>query len=517
MPHSQRSDRKTPRATGEDVRLQAFLARAGVASRRACEELIAGGRVKVNGATVTAPGSKVRPGTDRVEVDGRPVGLQEIAWIALHKPKGYVTSRKDQFGRKTIYELLPEKYHSLFHVGRLDRDSEGVLLLTNDGNTANRMLHPSAGVTKEYLADVEGKPTAEQMKRLTSGVEIEGGLARAESVVRLHEVSQDVHRLRIVLREGKKREIRRMLDAVEHPVKRLIRTRFGPVELGELKKGKWRVVAPTELSGLGKPGKARKPAPDDAEEREKPASDAAERRPRKTAPRPDAAERGPRKPTRGADTGDRVPRRSDAGERGPRRAARGPRRPTRGSDAADRGTRKPSSRSDAGDRPRRPARDFDAEDRGPRRTAREFDAEDRGPRRPARGADSGDRSSRKPARDFDAEDRAPRRPGSRSDAGERGPRRPARESDASDRPRKPARESDASDRPRRPARGADAADRGPRKPARGSDAGERGGSRSPGAKPGGAKPGGAKRGPGKPEWAPGGKGGGGKGRGPRGR
>jgi pseudouridine synthase len=246
-------DARHPHA--EEVRLQAFLAHSGVASRRAAEELIASGRVFVNGTSVTAPGTKIRPGVDRVEVEGQPVEVQPVTWIALHKPRGYVTTRLDPYGRKTVYELIPEKYHGLFHVGRLDRDSEGLLLLTNDGALANRMLHPSYGVTKEYWADVEGKPTAEEMHRLTEGVEDEGDFMQAESVRRLHQTGENQHRLSVVMREGKKREVRRMLEALGHPVARLIRRRFGPVSLGELKPGKWRVVADSELAALRQPGR----------------------------------------------------------------------------------------------------------------------------------------------------------------------------------------------------------------------------------------------------------------------
>src|SRR4051812_29271687 len=129
--------RRDKHSHAEEVRLQVFLAHAGVASRRAAEEMIASGRVFVNGTSVTAPGTKVRPGVDRIEVEGQAVEVQPVTWIALHKPKGYVTTRDDQYGRRTVYDLIPERYHALFHVGRLDRDSEGLLLLTNDGELAN--------------------------------------------------------------------------------------------------------------------------------------------------------------------------------------------------------------------------------------------------------------------------------------------------------------------------------------------------------------------------------------------
>ncbi|MDB4948528.1 MAG: transporter, partial [Gemmatimonadetes bacterium] len=253
-----RSDDRPSAPRAGDLRLQAYLARAGVASRRASEELIAQGRVEVNGATVTAPGTKVRPGHDKVAVDGDPVEQVGITWLALHKPRGYVTARNDPYGRKTIYELIPEKYHSLFHVGRLDRDSEGILLLTNDGETANRMLHPSFGTSKEYMVDVEGQPPSEVVAHLLRGVELDDGVAKAEEVQRLHQTGDNLHRLRIVLKEGKKREIRRMMDALGHPVHRLVRRRFGPVELGELPAGKFRIVAPSELRSLD-PDARRKP------------------------------------------------------------------------------------------------------------------------------------------------------------------------------------------------------------------------------------------------------------------
>ena len=235
---------------GEPLRLQAFLARAGVASRRASEGLIASGRVSVNGHVVTTPGTKVRQGADRVEVDGLEVAPSEPIWVALHKPKGYVTTRHDTYGRRTIYDLLPDRFHALFHVGRLDRDSEGLLLLTNDGDTANRLLHPRFGTTKEYLADVQGKASNDAIARLLRGVELEDGIARAEDVKRLHQTDVDTFRLRVVLREGKKREVRRMLDAVGHPVTRLVRTHIGPVVLADQRPGTLRVLGRDEIGKL---------------------------------------------------------------------------------------------------------------------------------------------------------------------------------------------------------------------------------------------------------------------------
>lgn len=255
-----------PTRSGGEVRLHAFLAHAGVASRRASEELIAAGRVSVNGARVTTPGTKIIPGKDRVEVDGQRIESVGLTWLALHKPRGYVTTRSDPYGRKTIYELLPDRFRTLFHVGRLDRDSEGLLLLTNDGPRANRMLHPSYGITKEYEVDVEGEPSSQTLRALEQGVQLADGVARADEVRRLHQAGPELFRLRIVLREGRNREVRRMLEAVGHKVRRLTRKRFGPISLGELPRGKWRVVAPAELSAL-EGAMPRPPAPDETRAR----------------------------------------------------------------------------------------------------------------------------------------------------------------------------------------------------------------------------------------------------------
>lgn len=232
------------------VRLQAYLARAGIASRRAAEDLIRAGRVRVGGA-VAQLGSSVDPAADVVEVDGRVITPQRIQWIAIHKPKGYVTTREDPEGRKTVYDLLPDNLRHLFHVGRLDRDSSGLLLLTNDGEAANRLLHPRYGTTKEYWADVDGVPDVAALRKLVRGIELEDGLAKAESVAVRDEVKPGIVRLAVVMREGKRREVRRMLEAIGHPVRRLFRNRFGPIEIGRLAPGKWRFLTGEELEALG--------------------------------------------------------------------------------------------------------------------------------------------------------------------------------------------------------------------------------------------------------------------------
>lgn len=243
-----------PRDPEEPVRLQAFMARAGVASRRASEELISAGRVTVNGSPAEL-GQKVDPGGDTVRVDGRIVSTRRSEWIAVFKPRGYVTTREDPRGRRTVYDLLPDDLRHLFHVGRLDRDSTGLLLLTNEGDTANRLLHPRYGMTKEYRADVEGKPTAATLRELVEGVRLEDGTARAVSAEPQGEVDDGIYRLILVMEEGRNREVRRMLEAVGHPVRRLMRLSFGPIALAGLRPGKWRRLSAGEIAALRATGR----------------------------------------------------------------------------------------------------------------------------------------------------------------------------------------------------------------------------------------------------------------------
>jgi 23S rRNA pseudouridine2605 synthase len=238
------------------VRLQVYLARAGVASRRGSERLIDAGRVAVNGERVTEQGVKVVPGRDRVTVDGREVEPDPVTWIALHKPAEVLTERGDRFGRRTVYDLLPERFGSLFHVGRLDLDSEGLLLLTNDGTLAHRLLHPRYGVTKEYRVTVKGQLTAGTARTLERGVVLDDGPARALEA-RIVSAKRQRSTMRLVLREGRKREVRRMCEAVGHPVVRLVRTRFGSVELGRLPAGKWRELDADERESLAEATGAR--------------------------------------------------------------------------------------------------------------------------------------------------------------------------------------------------------------------------------------------------------------------
>ena len=243
-----------------EERLQKYLARSGVSSRRGAEDMIRAGRVRVTGSVVREMGVKVVD-TDRVEVDGRAVEPERPMWVLLHKPTGYVTSREDPQGRPTVYDLLPERLHTLFHVGRLDLESEGLLLLTNEGEVANRLMHPSHEVDRVYEVDVVGVPARPTLRRLHHGIELEDGLARAHSVevlateaARGGAGAEGHARVRITMREGRKREVRRLFDAVGHPVRRLVRVRLGPVELGDLPAGKWRELRPDELSVLRNQG-----------------------------------------------------------------------------------------------------------------------------------------------------------------------------------------------------------------------------------------------------------------------
>jgi 23S rRNA pseudouridine2605 synthase len=229
-------------------RLQRSLARAGFGSRRACEELIAAGRVTVNG-TVATLGDRIDPAVDEVRVKGdRIVVDPEMRYLAFHKPKGVTTTMKDAHAERDLRRYLPEGPR-VFPVGRLDRDTEGLLLLTNDGELAHRLAHPRHGVEKEYLAEVDGVPQPKQLGQLKRGVELDDGRAKALDA-RLTGRTGGRGAVRIVLAEGRKREVRRMLAAVGLPVRRLIRVRVGPITLGQLPAGTVRDLEPDEVRAL---------------------------------------------------------------------------------------------------------------------------------------------------------------------------------------------------------------------------------------------------------------------------
>jgi 23S rRNA pseudouridine2605 synthase len=224
------------------MRLNAFLARAGVASRRRADELIKAGRVTVNGE----PGqlNTVVGARDRVEVDGSEVERQRLRYVLLHKPAGVVTTARDPQGRPTVVELVPAEPR-VVPVGRLDADTTGALLLTNDGPLAHRLAHPRYGVEKTYVADVEGDPDEEALQRLRDGLDLEDGRTAPARARRLGR-----GRVELVLHEGRKHQVKRMLAAVGHPVTRLHRSRYADLTLEGLEPGRWRELEPFEVERL---------------------------------------------------------------------------------------------------------------------------------------------------------------------------------------------------------------------------------------------------------------------------
>lgn len=232
------------------VRLQKVLAAAGVGSRRVCEQLIAEGRIAVDGQVVTEQGRRVNPATALVTVDGEAVVVAPgRVYLALHKPAGVLSAMSDSRGRPTVADLIGPRPERLFHIGRLDVDTEGLLLLTNDGALAHRIAHPSFGVSKTYLADVPGPVAKDLGRRLRAGVELEDGQVRVDRfrVIDGHGARALVE---LVLHEGRKHVVRRLLDAVGHPVRRLVRTRVGEVSLGDLKPGRSRALTRAEVASL---------------------------------------------------------------------------------------------------------------------------------------------------------------------------------------------------------------------------------------------------------------------------
>jgi 23S rRNA pseudouridine2605 synthase len=236
-------------ASDEGERLQKVLARAGFASRRKCEELIAQARVTVNGE-IAVLGRRVDPNVDQIAVDGVPVVVDTtlVHWL-LNKPPDYVTTASDPQGRPTVLDLVPDEPR-VFPVGRLDRDSEGLLLLTNDGEFAQLLTHPSHGVEKEYFVEVEGSPSAGAVRRLREGVDLDDGRTRPAKVRVVQQSSGGTSALEIVVKEGRKRMIRRMCSAVGHPVVRLVRTRIGSLRDQKLAPGTWRSLTMTEVRSL---------------------------------------------------------------------------------------------------------------------------------------------------------------------------------------------------------------------------------------------------------------------------
>jgi 23S rRNA pseudouridine2605 synthase len=233
-----------------EMRLQKYLARAGVASRRASEELIREGRVRVDGQVVSVLGTKIDPGASVVEVDDRLVQIEPPRWIMLHKPPGYLCTRSDPEGRPTIYDLMDADLASLFHVGRLDYMSEGMLLLTNEGDVAEQLLHPRNRVRRRYEVTVAGPVSKSLASRVREGVELDDGLARVEDFRVRPGGRPDQMLLELSLREGRNREVRRLMEAVGLTIHALKRVEFGPLGLENLPPGSWRSLEPGEIDRL---------------------------------------------------------------------------------------------------------------------------------------------------------------------------------------------------------------------------------------------------------------------------
>lgn len=236
--------------TAATERLHKFLARSGVASRRAAEHLIESGRVSVNDTVVTRVGTSIDPTIDRVRVDGNVVRpAADRVTLMLNKPVGVISTASDPRGRQTVVDLVPSE-RRLYPVGRLDWDSEGLILLTDDGDLALRLTHPRTHVEKEYVVDVVGVPSAEELASCERGLVIDGERllpVRAERVA----MTASGARLRVVLTQGRNRQIRRMFESLGYPVTRLVRVRIGGLRMGELPSGQWRILGPAQLEALG--------------------------------------------------------------------------------------------------------------------------------------------------------------------------------------------------------------------------------------------------------------------------
>ena len=231
------------------VRLQKFLADAGVASRRESERLIVNGQVRVNGDVVRVLGTKVDPDRDRVSVDHKEVRVRRKLYVALNKPPGFVCTRRDPEDRQVVSELLPKEWGHLFTVGRLDRESEGLLFLTNDGEFSLHLTHPRYGIRKKYLVRVEGRVEPKDTEVFLRGVRDGEDFLKAERVRIIH--SNNSHStVEVELSQGKNREIRRLFDIIGRPVERLQRIQIGPIRLGQLPVGRWRVLGEAEVKSL---------------------------------------------------------------------------------------------------------------------------------------------------------------------------------------------------------------------------------------------------------------------------
>ena len=233
------------------IRLQKYLAQCGVGSRRTCESYIAQGRVKIDGKVCTILGTKIDPSHQNIMFDEEEVRPKPIVWIMLNKPPGYLSTAKDPSGKPTFLELLPKDKHHLFAVGRLDFLSEGLLLITNDGTRANKLIHPRYEIEKEYLVITPDKITAEQLNQLKNGFTIQVDFLKVERIHQINDFNmKDQWMYSIIIKEGKNRHIRRMLDHIHIRIKKLKRVRIGPIDLTNVSVGKWRYLTDEELQKI---------------------------------------------------------------------------------------------------------------------------------------------------------------------------------------------------------------------------------------------------------------------------
>ena len=234
----------------EKMRLEKFLSESGIASRRDAKQYITAGRVSVNSEKVLIPGTHIAPQQDEITFDGKPIrGKPKQIYLMLNKPAGYVTTVRDERGRPTVMALVPDISERIYPVGRLDLDTEGLLLMTNDGDFAHRILHPSHEIQKTYIAWVEGQPNRREIQRMREGIEIEEGVVTSAKVDQT-ERREGQTQFKVVIHEGKKRQIRRMFHAIDHDVLHLKRIGIGSLSLGRLSIGKYRLLTPPEIESF---------------------------------------------------------------------------------------------------------------------------------------------------------------------------------------------------------------------------------------------------------------------------
>lgn len=353
---------KTVSKTGKDLRLNRFLADCGLGSRRKVEEFISAGRVKINGTVCLELAQRVDPNLDIIELDDKTLSAKkEKLYILLNKPRGYVVSQSDELGRETVYALLPENASNLAYAGRLDKNSEGLLLFTNDTSLINLLTHPSYKVEKVYKVDIDRPLRKKELDLLRSGVEIEGGITHKAGVF-VKEESEGSMSLKMVISEGRKRQIRQMIEAVGAKVRKLKRLQFGPLKLKELPTGRWRHLEPGEVRALFSERNIHV-----VPERKRPEIE-------KQFEKPSHKEHK----SEDVFTGNSFKRGDKPDSVRPERPRRDARKPSAPTDSAPRSEKRTYTRDAANPRPQR--REFSKDDTNPRPQRREFNKDDAAPR-----------------------------------------------------------------------------------------------------------------------------------------